>query len=221
MHRYRMLFSKTGRIKYISHLDLMRTLQRTFMRARCPLSYSQGFNPHPIFSIALPLSVGVESLCEILSFSTEETLDVDSLPEVLSKYMPEGLQAREIYESENNIGDLKWVAIQGRLFYDKKDSILETSALLSLFSDPQRELVVEKKGKKGISEFSLWQGMQRIEFSPDDGTVLVKMRVSAQNPTFNPYFLTAAVKKYCPDAEPDFAKFIRTEIFDSQGNIFR
>ena len=56
MDKYRLLFSKTGRAVYISHLDLMRTLTRAFLRAECRLKYSEGFNPHPQISIALPLS---------------------------------------------------------------------------------------------------------------------------------------------------------------------
>ena len=59
MDKYRLLFSKTGRAVYISHLDLMRTLTRAFLRAECRLKYSEGFNPHPQISIALPLSVDV------------------------------------------------------------------------------------------------------------------------------------------------------------------
>ena len=69
MDKYRMRFSKTGRAVYISHLDLMRTITRAFLRAECRLKYSEGFNPHPNISIALPLSVGCESVCEIMDFS--------------------------------------------------------------------------------------------------------------------------------------------------------
>ena len=64
----RLLFSKTGRAKYISHLDLMRTFQRAFARAHIQIKHTEGFNPHPFVSIALPLSVGYSSQCEILEF---------------------------------------------------------------------------------------------------------------------------------------------------------
>ena len=64
----RLLFSKTGRAKYISHLDLMRTFQRAFSRAGIQIKHTEGFNPHPFVSIALPLSVGYSSQCEILEF---------------------------------------------------------------------------------------------------------------------------------------------------------
>ena len=68
MDKMRLRFEKTGRAIYISHLDMMRTMQRVFARAGLELKYSEGFNPHPQISIALPLSVGTGSLCEIMDF---------------------------------------------------------------------------------------------------------------------------------------------------------
>ena len=68
MAKLRLIFSKEGRAVYISHLDLMRTFQRVFMREGLILKHSQGFHPHPIISFALPLSVGQSSRCEILDF---------------------------------------------------------------------------------------------------------------------------------------------------------
>ena len=59
--RYLIKFTKEDSIKYVSHLELMRTIQRIIRRAELPVQYSQGFNPHIILSIAQPLSVGVYS----------------------------------------------------------------------------------------------------------------------------------------------------------------
>ena len=70
----RALFEKTGNAAYISHLDLMRLFQRAFKRAGLPLTHTQGFNPRPSVSIALPMSLGVESHCELLDFSLEGEL---------------------------------------------------------------------------------------------------------------------------------------------------
>ena len=67
----RLLFEKKGRSVWISHLDLMRVFQRAFKRAGLPLTHTQGFNPRPSVSIALPLSVGIESECELLDFALD------------------------------------------------------------------------------------------------------------------------------------------------------
>ena len=64
MREVRLRFSKTGRLKYISHLDINRAMSRALKRAGIPLWYTEGFNPHPYMSFSLPLSLGVESLCE-------------------------------------------------------------------------------------------------------------------------------------------------------------
>ena len=67
----RLVFCKTDDAVWMSHLDLMRLFQRAFKRAGLPLTHTQGFNPRPSVSIALPLSVGVESICELLDFDLE------------------------------------------------------------------------------------------------------------------------------------------------------
>ena len=79
----RLLFSKKGRAKYISHLDLMRTFQRAFARANIQIKHTEGFNPHPFVSIALPLSVGYSSQCEILEFGLMGAMPYDQVPAFL------------------------------------------------------------------------------------------------------------------------------------------
>jgi len=91
--KLRLKFSKTGRAVYISHLDLMRTLQRVFSRAGVRLKYSEGFNPHAKISIVLPLTVGTRSECEYMDFALAEDYDLDTLPARLNPYMPEGIEA--------------------------------------------------------------------------------------------------------------------------------
>ncbi|MBQ7565814.1 MAG: DUF2344 domain-containing protein, partial [Oscillospiraceae bacterium] len=66
MHRLRL--EKTGDAIYLSHLDLMRVVQRAFTRAGVMLKHSGGFSPKPYVAAALPLSVGVESVCELLDY---------------------------------------------------------------------------------------------------------------------------------------------------------
>ena len=74
MAKLRLRFAKEGRAVYISHLDLLRTFQRVFLRQGIVLRHSQGFHPHPILSFALPLSVGQESVCELLDLETVEEI---------------------------------------------------------------------------------------------------------------------------------------------------
>ena len=87
----RALFEKTGNAAYISHLDLMRLFQRAFKRAGLPLTHTQGYNPRPSVSIAMPLSVGVESVCELLDFDLEgESVPHQQIVERLNKVLVKG-----------------------------------------------------------------------------------------------------------------------------------
>lgn len=88
----RALFQKTGNAVYISHLDLMRLFQRAFKRAGLPLTHTQGFNPRPSVSIALPLSLGVESQCELLDFELEtDTFSNEDICTRLNQALVEGV----------------------------------------------------------------------------------------------------------------------------------
>ena len=72
--KIRLEFYKKGRMKYISHLDLIRTMTGALGRSEIPVYYSEGFNPHPKMVFALPLSVGCESICEYLDIKLLEAM---------------------------------------------------------------------------------------------------------------------------------------------------
>ena len=71
----RVKFEKTGKLQYISHLDLLRTMQTALRRAKVNMIYTEGFNPHMRIAFALPLSIGIESVCEYMDIRTEESVD--------------------------------------------------------------------------------------------------------------------------------------------------
>lgn len=87
----RINFSKTGRLKFIGHLDLLRTFQRAFRRAEVPLAYSQGFNPHPLLSFANPLALGMTSADEYADITLEQEMDNDEIVSRLNAVLPPGL----------------------------------------------------------------------------------------------------------------------------------
>ena len=103
----RLLFEKTGDAVYLSHLDLMRVFQRAFKRADIMIWHSQGFSPRAYVSIALPLSVGVESGCEILDFEIQDgSVDLQRLPELLNRTLPAEIRVLRAYESAVKIRHL-------------------------------------------------------------------------------------------------------------------
>lgn len=88
---YRITFGKTGRARYISHLDLMRAFQRAFKRAGIPIWYTQGFNPRAYLNFPLPLALGIDSMVEKLDVALIEELSFEELTDRLNSVMPEGI----------------------------------------------------------------------------------------------------------------------------------
>ena len=219
MDKYRMLFSKTGRAVYISHLDLMRTITRAYMRAECKLKYSEGFNPHPNISIALPLSVGCESVCEIMDFKMREDMPCEEIKNRLETQFPEGIAVIDVYEAERKVKEIKWLSISGVLEYDERDAAAMAGKLNEFYA--AESIVITKKTKRGMGESDIRPAIRDISFAQSGRDVSMRALISAQEPTLNPELITDALRQLAPDIAPDFAKFRRLEIFDENMQVFR
>lgn len=219
MDKLRLRFKKTGRAIYISHLDLMSTIQRAFSRAELPLKYSEGFNPRPQISIALPLSVGTGSLCEILDFKLKEDTDLEALPARLTAVLPEGIEIIEAYEPTRKASAIKWLEVGALMEYYERD-INEMAGRLSAFYSAD-EIIITKKTKRGEGETDIKPAIKTIEFTPAVGGVELWALISAQEPTLNPELLTGALRQKAPEIAPDFAKYTRLETYDSEMKVFR
>lgn len=219
MDKYRMLFSKTGRAVYISHLDLMRTVTRAFMRAECKLRYSEGFNPHPNISIALPLSVGCESVCEIMDFKMREDMPCEEIRKRLMTQFPEGIEVIDVYEAGRKVKEIKWLRISGVFEYDERDAAAMAEKLNEFYST--ESIVITKKTKRGMGESDIRPAIREIGFERNGSDVFMNAVISAQEPTLNPELIADALRQLAPDIAPDFAKFRRLEIFDENMQVFR
>ena len=219
MDKYRLRFRKTGRAIYISHLDLMQVIQRSFSRAELELKYSEGFNPHPQISIALPMSLGTASLCEILDFKLKTDVEPSRIPALLNAALPEGIEVMECYEPQNKITGLKYLQVVGRFEYDTR-SADEMAEGLSRFYE-RAEIVITRRTKRGEGESDIRAAIHSIAFTPSDTRVKVEAVISAQEPTLNPELLVQALIQKQPELSPDFAMFTRIETFDENMEIYR
>ncbi len=221
MDKLRLRFKKTGRAIYISHLDLMKTVQRAFSRAGYELKYSEGFNPRPQLSIALPLSVGMGSVCEVMDFKLRRDADLAELPARLTAALPEGIEIIEAYEPDRKASEIKWLAVEGVMEYDIRDTAEMADAVRAFFAADA--IVITKKTKRGEGETDIRPAVRSIELAPDAAEKCVRVRavVSAQEPTLNPELLSEALRQNAPQLAPDFAKYTRIETYDAQMNVFR
>ena len=221
--KLRLRFEKTGRAVYISHLDLMHTMQRAFNRAGYHLKYSEGFNPHPQIAIALPLSVGTASLCEIMDFKLKEDPELRELPQRLSAVMPEGIRVTEAYEFTRKVAELKWLHVDGFFEYDERDPGEMEEALRRFYE--RESIVITKKTNRGMGETDIRPGIRALGFEArkEDGQdgVWVEAVISAQEPTINPELLAEALRQLQPEIAPDFARFTRIETYDAEMKVYR
>ena len=216
----RALFEKTGTAVWISHLDLMRLFQRAFARANLPLKHTQGFNPRPSVSIALPLSVGMESVCELLDFEVEGNFTPEEITKRLNETLIDGVRVREVYEGSRKIRDLALLECEVFLEYDAGVPENALEPLTALFG--RESIVVTKKSKNGPVEQDIRPMLREALVRPENEQLLaLSAIICCQNPTLNPALLLSAIEKYAPEAKPDFAKIKRLEIYDKDGTVFR
>ena len=217
----RLLFEKTGNAIWISHLDLMRLFQRAFKRAGLPLTHTQGYNPRPSVSIALPLSVGVESACELLDFDLDGAeCSCEEMMQRLNPALVEGVRVVKVYADAKKIKHLAYLDCEVYLEYDAGVPADAAQAIQDLFAQP--EILVEKKGKNGVTVQNIIPMIRKFSLTQTDGTTLmIAARVCCQNPTLNPMQIAAAVEKYLSQYKPDYAKCRRIEIYDTNETVFR
>jgi radical SAM-linked protein len=193
--RLRATFKKTGRAKYISHLDLNRCMLRIFRRSKLPVWYTEGFNPHPYYSFALALSLGFESDCEIMDFNiTDDNMPLSVIKDRLNEVMPEGMGIVDIAPQKNKITviakaeyefDLKADDVQG--VYDAVEKLLAAD-----------EILIEKKTKKGIKTVDLKPDTEMVSLEKAEGAVHMVMRLPAGTKTnYNPTLFVEALRKFC------------------------
>lgn len=218
----RLLFSKEGKAVYISHLDLMRVFQRSFRRAGLMLKHTQGFTPHAMVSIALPLSVGVSSRCEMLDYDLAEgqEVPVSEVARRLNEALPEGIRVLKAYDGGRKVRELALLEAKIVMEYDRGIPEGAEEAIGALFA--RENLFVEKKGKNGPTETDILPMIRKWELCREDGqTLTLTCLVCAQNPSLNPALIPAAIGRYAEEEKPDFSAIHRVDVYCQDGTLFR
>ena len=168
----RIKFRKIGPIKFIGHLDLMRTFQKIFRRSNLPIAYSEGFNPHQIFSIAAPLALGVTSDGEYLDAKFTEHIDINSIKEALNKSCPKGITILDVVE----LSDREPAAMASVAFAKYRISLNDVIFSKKQIDDylNQTEIIIQKKSKKGkIRDIDIRPGILSIELVNEDIIMII------------------------------------------------
>lgn len=213
----RMLFEKTGTAIWMSHLDTMRLMQRAFRRAGVVLHHSQGYTPHAYVSMLLPLSVGTESVCEIMEYELDA--DIAITPDDMNAVLPQGVRVLAVYESDRKAKYLTELSVSLTMLYDHGVPDGAKNRIATLLNG--EAIIVEKRTKRGMEEADIRSMIHKTEFAVENDRITLTARISAQNPSLNPALLTAAIERYLPQDKSDFVRYRRLEVYDENGEIFR
>lgn len=218
MRLVRIKFSKLGESKYISHLDLMRCMSRAVRRAKLPLWYTEGFNPHPYMTFALPLSLGSESVCEFMDIRIEGDISNAEIMLKLNDVMPESIIITDIYEP---VYDAKLITYaEFDVTFNDVDEAF-ASQLTALLSEG--ELIVKKISKKGrnkvMKEIDLREHIKNYVINTvDDKCVLTIVLPAGSTVNINPSLLVGLVKEQIADVYTDT---LRKTLFTADMKIFK
>lgn len=158
--KIRIKFEKTGSMKFIGHLDLLRYFQKAIRRAEIPIAYSGGYSPHQIMSFASPLGVGLTSEGEYMDIEITEKIDTITALKRLNQAMVDGMkisQFRQLEDSSKNAMSI--VAGADYLIYSKDSTkeLFSADELHTFLSQPT--ILVEKQTKKSVAEIDLKEGI--------------------------------------------------------------
>jgi len=222
MANQRISFSKNGTARFMSHLDLMRTMQRSFLRAGITIRHTEGFHPHPYISIPLPLPLGFSSDCELLEFGLLDGASIETLPELLNKALPAGLTVHRCYEGGLPFRRLTFVRYQIKMEFDGPLAQEASKALLDMLK--QESLVITKRSKKaksGQTQVDLIPLIQSLEaIHPEGSSLTLQILLRAQNPGLNPDLLIGAFRDAYPALSPSFVRFHRIELLDDNQSAY-
>lgn len=219
MRKVRVLYEKKGRAIYISHLDIMRTFQRVLTRAGIAVKHTEGFNPHPYISIALPLSLGYTGECEFLDMVILDDMKNEEIVLRMNATMPEGIEVKLVYENARPVRDIAYSAFDILLEYDNGFPLSVIKKLGELFAC--EEIILMKKSKRGETETNIAPLIKSAIAETDDGRIVIHAVLAAGNTSLNPEYIIKAIEKYLPDCKPNFAEYIRKNVFDEKMQEFR
>lgn len=220
MRCVRVWFEKKGDVRFISHLDLMRTMTRVIRRSKISLWYTEGFNPHPYMTFVLPLSLGMESENDAMDIRVEGDITNEEVRAALSSVMPQGVEVTAVTEP---VLDPKFIAFARFeiVFYVSEDAASLEDRIKELFSGSQ--LVVQKLGKKGhkkvYKDIDLLPHIKKYEIVHRDGLPVLSLVLPAGSTTnINPALLADKILEGLD--KDDYYVIKRKCLFDGEMNNF-
>ncbi len=195
MSNYIIKYARDERVKYISHLDFVRLFHRAIRRSNLPFMFSQGFNPHPIMTVAQPLSVGVTSDCEYMSVGFDGDFSNEELKTRINNALPLGYSIVEV-KKVNSKKEIDLTKLNRAIYVTEIEC--EGDVDIAKFLE-NKELKVMKKSKSGIKESDIRPYIYDLKRIDKKENILTLEMCIAIGNTYNlkPETVIAAMEKYC------------------------
>ena len=217
----RIKFRKVGDLQYISHLDLQRTVSRVLVRAKIPMWYTKGFNPHAKVIFGLPLSVGTESECEFIDLRVERDIPNEELRRRLNAELTKEMQVSEAYEPTTKFADIGFAKYEMELRSEDASADL-AARMQSLFT--QAPLTILKKSKSGEKEVDIIPMIRRIKVTHNaakPGVIHISAILRAGVEHLNPELIIKTAKErlgiLCKDPTTETYSILRTHVYLEDG----
>ncbi len=221
MREVRLVFSKTDRCKYISHLDINRCMSRALARAKIPLWFTEGFNPHPYMSFSLPLSLGVESLCESVDLRITDDISNDEIKNRMNEMLPTGIRIVDVLDDFRDCSEIAFSDYVYKFqFCDNEAALERINAVLS-----SSEIMAEKKAKKGkrriVKETNLKPYIDKYSISIRNDEIVLNIRLAAgPERNLNPTLLFDTIIKLI-DMDFEWRSIARISLLDKNYVLFK
>jgi radical SAM-linked protein len=197
VQRLRMRYAKRGRLRFTSHRDFSRAFERALVRARVPVAYSSGFNPHPRISYAGAAPTGAASEAEYLEVGLARQVDPESLRAALDEALPAGLDVLEVVASSGGaLADRLQASLWRITVQDLDDTAAAT--VVQRFLD-RTEVTVSRMTKKGLRTFNCREAVVSLLVAPGAGTgqecAILEMVLRHGTPSVRPDDVLAGLRE--------------------------
>ena len=195
MRCVRVWFSKQGRIKYVSHLDIMRCMTRAVRRADIPLWYTEGFNPHPYLYFLQPMPLGVEGLNEPLDIRIEGDISDEQIMENLNNVLPVGIKVTKVTEPYMKSNDLAFAEYE--IYFEKEENLTDKLSAAMESGELKCEKMGKVNGRKRVKEVDVSENIRKYSLCEKDDCVVMNVILPGGNTkNVNPMNLLEAVNRY-------------------------
>ncbi len=216
MKSVRLIFTKKGRARFVSHLDMNRLMTRLIRKSGLDIWYTEGFNPHPYITFALPLPLGFEGDYELMDIKlNDDDFDISKVPSILNNVCPPYIHFLDAFEPKNKVGKIAFASYE--ILFDDKGEVKEK--LSDFLSSPS--IIANKRTKRGeLKEIDLATKIKSFEISDfEDDTLLKIILPAGPNDNINPSLL---LDKFYMDVSDNYYCYLitRTNILDGELKTF-